>query len=709
MAAGEFSRLLVSHWRELHEKLRSQDEEIIIDGRSLSVASVVVCSRYGQSVAISEETAETIRRHTEMKYGELREGETMSGSWRPLSYDSAAPIKVTAVEHFQRAMVRDSHYGILSGDTDLDITHATRAFSSAIPLLDPMESTTMPESWVRAQMLVRANMLAYPSVGIRPSLLKKLAQLLNMDVVPRVPLRGSISGVGDMATHSYVGSVLAGKPSVQAWIGDRIQGGRRLVPADEALSYAEIEPTEMRAKEGLALLVGTSASAGIGSLAVHEAMCLAATAQVATAMAAEALCVADMCFHPMLSEVRPHGGQTECATNLRSFIEGSKLIVWESAKDEFMARSDRYAVRTSPQWLGPCLEDLGLAHSQILIELNSATDTPLIDPSSGQMIHGGNFMAKSLTSATEKIRQVCQSIGQILFAQCTEIINPTTNKGLPPYLVVDEPSQSGLFKSTDTLVAALQSELGFLGNPVGTHVQFAEMGFQAINSLSLISTRYTLTALDVLTQLAAAHIVALCQALDLRALHLQFLYALAPKFKFLTRRCLSECTNPTTPSIDEPGAEIAYDLWLSLSDRIHTTMHLDSRARFASALDYLQTSFLRYLPANSRSLEAVQQWNADCVHEACATYSTVRTRYLAKPDATPILGKASARCYAFVRKKLEIPFVGNDYFIQAERDDGTRLGSRVKYKTMGSMNSAVYESMRNGSFYGVIVECFEEV
>lgn len=125
-------------------------------------------------MTIHEETAEIIRRQTEKKYGELKNGETMSGmldvniitmsisnrigSWRPLSYDSAfdsaAPTRISAVEQPQQDMMRDCHYGILSGDTDFDISQATRAFSSAIPLLDPLESTTMPESWVRAQILV---------------------------------------------------------------------------------------------------------------------------------------------------------------------------------------------------------------------------------------------------------------------------------------------------------------------------------------------------------------------------------------------------------------------------------------------------------------------------------------------------------------------------------------------------------------------------
>lgn len=259
---------------------------------------------------------------------------TTAGSYRPLSYDSAAPIRVTAIDSVQQEMIRDCHYAIMSGETEVDVSNATRVFSSALPLLDPIENTTMPEAWVRAQILIRANSLAYPSVGVRPVLLERLTQLLNMDVVPRVPLRGSISGVGDMVYQSYVASVLAGKPSVQAWIGDRIQGGRRLVPADEALTYAEIDPIEVRAKEGMALVIGTSSSSGVSALAVHEAICLAATVQVLSAMAAEALCAADMCFDPILAELRPHQGQSECASNLRSFLEGSKLIMWDSAKEE---------------------------------------------------------------------------------------------------------------------------------------------------------------------------------------------------------------------------------------------------------------------------------------------------------------------------------------------------------------------------------------
>jgi phenylalanine ammonia-lyase len=682
-------------------------------------------------VGLDERVVEIVRRHTEKIYGVLREGETVTGrfivpyvstyrestdedhSGRHTSWggtpSQGTQVHTAVMEHIQRALIRDSHFGILSGETDFSNAHALRMYSSAIPLSDPVESTSFPESWVRATMIIRANTLAYETSGVRPVLLEKITQLLNMDVIPRLPLRASISGAGDLSPLAYIGGVLQGKPAVQAWIGDRIQGGRKLVPGDEALSYAEIEPLEIRAKEGMAIFAGTAPSAAVASLALHEAMCLAALSQVLTAMSAEALCAAEESFHPLISELKPHPGQIECANNIRSFIQGSKLTATDAHSKDFLARSDRYGCRTAPQWIGPVLEDLQLAHSQVSIEINSATDSPIIDYS-GKMIHGGNFQAKSLSSAMEKVRQACQSLGQIHFAQCTEIINPASNKGLPANLVIDEPSMSGLFKGTDILIAALQSELGFLANPVSTHVQFAETGYQAINSLALISGRYTLTAVDVLTQLAAAHLVALCQALDLRALHIQFLYALAPKFKVLTRRCLSECIEQITPSSDGGGAEIAYDLWVHLSEQLNRTMHLDSRARFESAMDYLQTRLLRELPTTQQSLEAVQQWNDDCVNEASATYQTVRARYLANPDATPILGKASRRMYTYVRRTLEVPLFGSEYLGKAEWDDGTsQFNNRYKYRSMGAMITAVYEAMRNGALYSAVVDCFEEV
>ncbi|KAF2258867.1 phenylalanine ammonia-lyase [Lojkania enalia] len=709
-SSGPFVELFVKHWQELRLKLAERKDGTVIDGRGLTLADVVASARYGKSVAIAKEVLEYVGRNTEQVYGKIEEGQILYGI--NTGFGGSANVRTKAIEEIQRGLIRGLHYGILSGKTDFDITSTIPPiFATAKPLSEAVETTTMPETWVRASILIRLNSLSYGASGVRPQLLTRLLQLLNMDIIPRVPLRGSISASGDLSPLSYLGGVIQGKPSVQAWVRDQ-EGHRKLLPADQALKYGKVKPIDIRAKEGLAIVNGTATSAAVASLAIHEVICLAAVSQVLTAMSVEALCGTDESFHAFFSQVRPHPGQMECAASIERFLLGSDLVAENTGSEEFSMRQDRYAIRTAPQWIGPVLEDLVLSHSQVTIEINSVTDNPLMHPESGKMLHGGNFQAKVITSAMEKARQGCQTIGQILFAQCTEMINPATNKGLAPNLVVDEPSQSWMWKGTDIYIAALQSELGFLSGPVG-HVQFAEMGNQSINSLALISGRYTLTAIDILTQLTAAHLVALCQALDLRALYTQFLYALAPKFKTMVQNCLENCIMNDRLNSNIPEHKgIAHNLWIKFSEISNQTTHMDSAARFSNAINYLQTSLLQEVSPTQQSLKVVQKWGADCVNEACKTYEEVRAQYLEQPDAKPVLGRAAKKLYAFVRETLRVPFFGEEYIRTAEWEDVSdvagRLDPKFQFRTMGSMISAVYEALRNGSLYSVVVDCFED-
>ncbi|KAI9879101.1 MAG: hypothetical protein M1830_009554 [Pleopsidium flavum] len=370
--------------------------------------------------------------------------------------------------------------------------------------------------------------------------------LLRKDIIPRIPLRGSISASGDLMPLSYIGGTLEGKRGVTVWTGNRMN--RRIVTADVALAESSLDPIKLGPKEGLAIINGTAVSTGVAALAIFDANNIAILSQVLTAMSVEALRGTDESFDPFFAAVRPHSGQIEAARNIRSFLTGSKLVQHNHGSEPGTLRQDRYSIRTAPQWLGPILEDLQLAFRQITIECNSVTDNPLIDidlnrTESKRILHGGNFQAKAVTSAMEKVRLALQTIGQMLFAQCTEIINPRLNYGLPPSLAVDEPSQSFLLKPVDIMIAALQSEMGFLSNPAGTHVQSAEMGNQALNSLGLISARYTHIALDVLSQLASAHLFTLCQALDLRALNLRFLEDVEPMLRTNTAEILANVLN----------------------------------------------------------------------------------------------------------------------------------------------------------------------
>ena len=148
---------------------------------------------------------------------------------------------------------------------------------------------------------------------------------------------------------------------------------------------------------------------------ISEAHCQAVLSQVLTAMAVEALCGNDESFDPFFAQVRPHLGQIESARNIYTFLKDSKLVYRNNGSDDASSqRQDRYSIRTASQWIGPVLEDLLLAHQQVTTELNSVTDNPLIDTgtSPARMLHGGNFQAKAITSAMEKVRQGCRHSGR---------------------------------------------------------------------------------------------------------------------------------------------------------------------------------------------------------------------------------------------------------------------------------------------------------
>ena len=643
-------------------------------------------------------------------------------------FGGSANTRTQGIEALQRGLIRGLHYGILVEPKPLasadNAEHTSSGFSrAALPLDDPIVTTSMPESWVRASMLIRLNSLASGASGVKTSTIETLAQLLEKDIVPRIPLRGSISASGDLSPLSYLGGLMQGKSSITAWTGSRSTGDRQIQRADHALAGSSIAPIRLGPKEGLAIVNGTSVSAGVAALAMQEAHCQAVLSQVLTAMTVEALRGTDESFDPFFAQVRPHPGQDESAQNIYAFLKVSRLVDRKSGSKPSSLRQDRYSVRTASQWIGPVLEDLLLAHEQVTIEINSVTDNPLVDTSSERMLHGGNFQAKSITSAMEKVRQGCQSLGRMLSVQCTELINPATNGGLPPNLVVDEPSESFLWKGIDIMVAALQSELGFLANPVGTHVQTAEMGNQAINSLALISARYTLDALQVLTQLSAAHLIALCQALDLRAMHLRFLETLNGHFAEGLRAAFPEEAWPLSESqgtgeVEKLWIGIVQDVWTAFTKLLDDTGNLDSSNRFETIAKSLQPTILDHSPKTAETLTRLEAWTRHFSSLATSLFTSNRASYVLNPDATPYLGVASARMYAFVRQKLRVPLIQEATITtpEVERgdfefdgDDSPGGSTDQTSSSMGKYVTTVYEAMRSGELYTVVGECVKEV
>lgn len=366
-------------------------------------------------------------------------------------------------------------------------------------------------------------------------------------------------------------------------------------------------------------------------------------------------------------------------------------------------RQDRYALRTSTQWIGPQLEDLCLAHSQIIIDCNSTTDNPLIDADGEKILHGGNFQAQAITSAVEKIRLSMQRLGGMLFAQSTEIVNPSLNNGLPPNLVADEPSRSFLMKSVDIATAAYMSELGFLANPVGSHVQNAELGNQSINSLALISVRYTHMALEVLSQLSAAYLYSLCQALDLRALQSQYFETYLPLLK---QSILTELGLFVVDGQD--CVALISLLSNNFLKEFNTTTSMDSSPRFRAIFSRLTGVVLssETLMEVPNLLSIIMAWAKRGSEEALNHFVDTREKYASNPDAAPFLGHASKRVYDYVRHDLGVPF------LKRETISGPKAGPFDEAPncegTTGSMMTAIYDAIRSGELYVPVMECLRE-
>jgi phenylalanine ammonia-lyase len=351
-----------------------------------------------------------------------------------------------------------------------------------------------------------------------------------------------------------------------------------------------------------------------------------------------------------------------------------------------------------------------LANEQVTVELNSTTDNPLIDVDSNHVRHGGNFQAASVTSAMEKSRLGLSMVAKLLFAQITEIMNPAMNRGLPPNLCADDPSVSFMGKGVDITMAAYYSEVAFLANPVSTHVQSAEMHNQAVNSLALISARYTLEVADILSMMCASYLVMVCQALDLRVLQQRFLHAARTK--------VAEMTGNTVQKLAGDSGEqmkISEVVWDSLAKEWDATTTLDLTQRAQKTAEVAAAALLRELRKCSaltgsvaELFEEVDVWTNAIAETIRSLYGSEREDMFRRhKEITPsYLGRGSTSLYNFVRKDLDIPFH------RGLIDDPTYVlpngvsASAPARKTIGSHISSVCEAITSGAIQQPLMDAF---
>jgi phenylalanine ammonia-lyase len=575
-------------------------------------------------------------------------------------------------------------------------------FSSA---LQDISSHAMPYSWVKASMLVRENQILRGHSAVRVGVVQSLNELICKDLIPLVPLRGSISASGDLMPLSFIAGALLGCPDIL--IRTHQEQGYQLLPADQALQKAEIKPILLAPKEGLGLINGTAPSAALASLALYETHQLTVLSQYLTILASEVLGGNLEWLNPFIADTRPHIGQEEASANMRTFVADSKLVTGiDIEKDPFKAGlcQDRYATRTSQQWIGPQLEDLMLAHQQVTIELNSTSDNPLVDVSGMGVHSGGNFQAASITSAMEKTRLSLQMLGKMLFGQCTEMINPALNNGLPANLAADDPSLSFTMKGIDVNMASYMSELAFIASPVSSHVQSAEQHNQAINSLVFISARYTMTAVDLVSLMSASFIYVGCQGLDLRVMHETFLESLQPIVKTVTNEIMVYF-HPL-PNIDDLHSKLLKNItsvWIEANS-------LDTKERCekvaSTSVSILVTSLcIQQGWKNQILIENIEAWRIRMIVAIEGAYVNFRAQFFQNQTTVEYLGQASKKIYSFVRQDLGVPF--HRGLVEQPTPGDTMLDRRPK-KTIGSWVRIIYESLRDGRLYEKLMDALAE-
>jgi histidine ammonia-lyase len=364
----------------------------------------------------------------------------------------------------------------------------------------------LPRRAVRAMMALRANVLAKGYSGIRRGTLDRLLDLLNAHVHPLVPSRGSVGASGDLAPLAHLSLVLIGEG--HATMGDDSTVLRGL----DALTRAGLEPVELGAKEGLALINGTQASTAVGALALLGAERLARATDIAAALSIDGLRGSFHPFEARLHEPRPHPGQRDAAANLLALLQDSPI---NQSHENCGRVQDAYSMRCAPQVHGAARDAMAHARTAFTIEANAATDNPMVFADSGDIVSGGNFHGAPIAVACDLLVLGLLQLATISERRADRLVNPALS-GLAPFLTRDSGLHSGYMMAQVT-AAALVSELKTLAHPASADTIPTSANREDHVSMSMGAALKAERALQLATRVVAIEILLACQAIDLLA------------------------------------------------------------------------------------------------------------------------------------------------------------------------------------------------
>ncbi len=390
-------------------------------------------------------------------------------------------------------------FGILANvrisDDELGVLQENLIRSHAVGVGD-----LLPDEIVRLVMVLKVKALAAGNSGVRPELIDEICALVNNEIYPAIPAKGSVGASGDLAPLAHMAGILIGNGSARV--------GGKVITAAQALKKAGLKPIRLAPKEGLALLNGTQVSTAIALAAVFRTENLLAATVTASAMAADAIKGSDTPFDARIHAARGHASQADIAQMLRELLDGSNI---RASHVDCERVQDPYSIRCQPQVAGACLGVLRHVCDVLQTEANAVTDNPLVFAETGCILSGGNFHAEPVAFAADYLALAIAELGAISERRIALLVDPHMS-GLPAFLVEDSGLNSG-FMIVQITAAALASENKSLAHPASVDTIPTSANQEDHVSMATFAAYRLHTMLDNVNNIVAIELLAAAQGI----------------------------------------------------------------------------------------------------------------------------------------------------------------------------------------------------